>query len=85
MDKIDSILKRKSSSNASEEINSLYNYHNGESRRLITEIAKSKFSIILSRKWFADKAGFDDNSVDVRINGQSLKLKWEFRDQKVDL
>lgn len=85
MDKIDSILKRKSSSIASEEINSLYNYHNGESRRLITEIAKSKFSIILSRKWFADKAGFDDNSVDVSINGQSLKLKWEFRDQKVDL
>lgn len=51
-------------------------------RGLISKLAQSKFSLILSRKWFADKNGFDDNSAEIESLG-GLKMSIIFKDEKV--
>lgn len=53
--------------------------------RCMKFISTMKFSLIMSRRWFADKDGFEDNSVNVMINGNSLNMKFEFVDKKIQL
>ena len=69
-----------------EELKELFDYHNSEAKKLIRKIAESKFSLIISRKWFKDKTGgYDDNSTKVKIDNEELTITFEFRDQKVYL
>lgn len=69
-----------------EELKELFDYHNSEAKKLIKKIAESKFSLIISRKWFKDKTGgYDDNSTKVKIDNEELTITFEFRDQKVYL
>lgn len=69
-----------------DELNDLFSNYDKESKELIEKIAKSKFSLILSRKWFKDRTGgYDDNSMKVRFFNEDLTIKFEFRDKKVDL
>lgn len=52
-----------------------------ETKDLIERNAKSKFSIILSRKWFTDRKGFDDNTSELpSLN--NLKITFQFKEEK---
>lgn len=58
--------------------------------KLLSDIAQKKFSLILSRKWFADKKDFDDNVVEVAPPAApegfgKFVVKFEFREVKQDL
>jgi hypothetical protein len=54
------------------------------STKLLKAIAINKFGLILSRKWFTDKKGFDDNTVQIMIPGESSTrdLKFNFVETK---
>lgn len=64
----------------------LFNNYNDRSKELIKCISESKFSLIISRKWFKDKTGgYDDNSMIAKVGDEEVNVSFEFKDQKVDL
>ena len=69
----------------STELNKLINTYKSEQKYFMTNISKTKFILLVSRKWFTDKLGFDDNSVNVTtITGSDLKMSFVFTEKKVD-
>lgn len=78
MSHIEDELKVNSLENLAE---SYKEYH----KEVITDISQIKFAIIVSRMWFPDLNGFDDDTVKVNINGNELNMKFVFSEKKVDL
>lgn len=77
--------KVKVSSEKFERVCELIDDYKKRAEILNREIAKNKFSIILSRKWFLDKNDFDDNQVVAKINGNDHIISWSFKETKVNL
>lgn len=69
----------------SSKLNELIDTYKSEQRDIMTNISKIKFVLLVSRKWFTDKSGFDDNSINVNINGSNLKMSFVFTEKKIDL
>lgn len=80
---IDSILD--SSTDYESTLSDLIEINKGNQRKVMSEISKSKFVILVSRKWFADKSDYDDNSIDVNIESNKLKMMFVFTEKKIDL
>ena len=83
IDYVDSILAK--SSDKQSKLKELYDLYKSKQKDALIDISKMKFILIVSRKWFADKSGFDDNSLTVDINGNQLKMSFVFTEKKVDL
>lgn len=83
MDKVDYLLSN--SSDKSEALNELITSYKRKTKEVLHDISSMKFSIIVSRKWFADTKDQDEDSTLVQINGDELSMKFEFVDKKVSL
>ena len=68
-----------------EEIERMFDSVTKVTRTEMESIAKQKFGLIMSRKWFKDKSGFDDNQVIVKINGNDTPFTFEFKEVKQNL
>jgi hypothetical protein len=55
---------------------------NKEKRAAIAEIAKIKFSLILSKKWFKEFKSFDENKLSLTIDGQSLDFTFDLSEKE---
>lgn len=78
MDYIDNELKSRSLDELTEEYKNLQ-------RNLINSVSVTKFSLIVSRKWFIDKNGFDDDTSYIHIDGNELRMRFVFSEKRVDL
>jgi hypothetical protein len=68
-----------------DEINELYDLYDSYAKDKIRALAQSKFCLIMSKKWFSDKTGFDDNTMKVKVGDAEQTIKFEFRDQKIPM
>lgn len=71
--------------NSGEGIESLASKYKDVQKKLSSEISEMKFSLIVSRKWFSDKSGFNDDTVKVNIGGNSLNVVFSFSEKVVNL
>jgi hypothetical protein len=51
-------------------------------RQALCEIAKIKFSLILSKKWFTEFKSFDENTLNVILDGQNLGFTFELTEKE---
>lgn len=58
---------------------------NDRRKELLNTIALSKFAVILSRKWFKDLKTFDNNTVQVDLDGTSLKVTYDYKEVEVEI
>lgn len=56
-----------------------------EKRRIMNEIVKIKFGLILSRGWFTEFSSFDENILETEIDGQKLKVTFDLKDIEVKI
>lgn len=80
---VDEVMK-----NSNDQLSALGNLsetYKDMSKGLLEDISKMKFILLVSRKWFADKGDFDDNSVKVKVCGSDLNMSFVFSEKKVDL
>lgn len=54
---------------------------NKERRAALREIAKTKFSLILSKKWFKEFNSFDDNKLTLLLDGHQLDFTFEMTEK----
>lgn len=67
-------------------VNDAFDKLTAEKRELSKKIAQMKFALIVSRRWFTDANGFDDNVATITApNGQNLTMEIKFADQKQNL
>jgi len=67
-----------------EYLNTQYDIIHSRVKELIVEVAQSKFSLILSRRWFNDlKDG--ETSVSKVINGETLSVSFEWKNEEVKI
>ena len=52
-----------------------------EKSKLMAEIAQSKFALILSRSWFKEFKSIDENTLEIDIDGQKVKAKFELSEK----
>lgn len=83
MNFIDAIINN--SASKEESLNNIIEVYKKGQKSIMEAISKIKFVMIVSRKWFADKADFDDNKVLVNIEGNDLNLSFVFTEKKIDL
>lgn len=50
-------------------------------RSAIKQIAQTKFSLILSKKWFKEFKSFDENSLSLHLDGHALEFKFEMTEK----
>lgn len=53
--------------------------------KLMNEIAGQKFSLILSKRWFKEFKGFDDNEIVMKFDDNELKVKFDFKEKEISL
>lgn len=85
MSDIDDKVNNIPESKKPEEIERMFDSVTKVTRTEMESIAKQKFGLIMSRKWFKDKSGFDDNQVIVKINGNDTPFTFEFKEVKQNL
>jgi hypothetical protein len=51
-------------------------------RKALSEIAKIKFSLILSKKWFTEFKSFDENKLNLLLDGQTLDFTFELTEKE---
>lgn len=56
-----------------------------QKRSTMQEIAKIKFSLILSRRWFNEFKNFDDNTLSIDIDGRNIDFKFVMDEECVKL
>jgi hypothetical protein len=57
-----------------------------EKDKLLGEVSRQKFALILSKRWFSDKAGFDDNVCEFEDQfGVTQKIEYKFTEVKQNL
>jgi hypothetical protein len=49
------------------------------------KIAETKFSIILSKKWFKEFKSFDENKLNLNLDGQDLEFTFELSEKEVKI
>lgn len=54
-------------------------------RALLQEIAQIKFSLILSKKWFEEFASFDEDTLNLKLNGKDLTFKFELTEKEINV
>lgn len=55
---------------------------NKQRRKILQEIAQIKFSLILSKKWFAEFKSFDENQLAVNFDGQDLNFTFALSEKE---
>lgn len=58
---------------------------NKKRRKLMQEIAEIKFALILSKKWFIEFNGFDDNQLQLVLDKQPLTVTFDMRDKEEEI
>lgn len=56
-----------------------------EKRKLMQQVAEIKFSLILSKKWFKEFNSFDENKLDLTLDGQSLSFTFDLNEKEVKI
>lgn len=56
-----------------------------EKRKVMNEIAKIKFGLILSKGWFKEFSSFDENTITLNIDGSDIKFTFELKDEQVNI
>ncbi len=54
-------------------------------RAIMQRIAEIKFSLILSKKWFTEFKSFDDNKLNIVLDGQSLDFTFDLCEKEVKI
>lgn len=54
-------------------------------RKVMQEIAQIKFSLILSKNWFKEFKSFDENKLDLNLDGQSLSFTFDMKEKEVKI
>ena len=58
---------------------------NKAKRKAMQEIAQIKFSLILSKKWFKEFKSFDENTLDITLDGQNLTFVFDLCEKEVKI
>jgi glutamyl/glutaminyl-tRNA synthetase len=58
---------------------------NVKRKEVMQDIAKIKFSLILSKKWFKEFKNFDDNALDIDLDGKSINVKFVMEEEMVKI
>lgn len=56
---------------------------NKKRRKVLQEIAEIKFALILSKKWFKEFKSFDENVLELTLDGQDLKFTFDLSEKEV--
>ena len=55
---------------------------NKKRRKALQEIANIKFSLILSKKWFTEFKSFDENKLNLKLDGQDLDFTFDLSEKE---
>ena len=58
---------------------------NKKKRNAMQAIAQIKFALILSKKWFKEFKSFDDNTLDVTLDGQNLTFVFDLSEKEIKI
>jgi predicted DNA binding protein len=58
---------------------------NKRKRAAMQEIAETKFSVILSKKWFVEFKSFDENKLSLTINNTPLDFTFDLTEKEVKI
>lgn len=58
---------------------------NKKKRNAMQEIAQIKFSLILSKKWFKEFKTFDENTLNLKLDGQDLAFTFDLSEKEVKI
>jgi Mg-chelatase subunit ChlD len=56
-----------------------------EKRRVINEIAKIKFGLILSKGWFKEFSSFDENTLELELDDKKVKFTFDLKEEQVNI
>jgi hypothetical protein len=56
---------------------------NKQRRKVLQEIAEIKFALILSKKWFTEFKSFDENVLNLTLDGQDLTVTFDLSEKEV--
>lgn len=79
------VIEKVNSELSGRDMGAYYVSMNDKKNQLIEEVSKCKFGIILSRGWFQDKEGYDDNEVSVVLNDHNLKMRFVYGNKTIKL
>lgn len=54
-------------------------------RKVLQEIAEIKFALILSKKWFIEFQSFDENTLNLTLDGQDLTFTFDLNEKEVEI
>lgn len=54
-------------------------------RKVLQEIAEIKFALILSKKWFTEFTSFDENVLNLTLDGQDLTFTFDLKEKEVEI
>ena len=54
-------------------------------RKVLQEIAEIKFALILSKKWFTEFTSFDENILNLTLDGQDLTFTFDLKEKEVEI
>jgi hypothetical protein len=58
---------------------------NKQRRKALQEIAEIKFALILSKKWFTEFKSFDENKLNVVLDGQNVEFTFDLNEKEVKI
>ena len=58
---------------------------NKKKRNAMQEIAQIKFALILSKKWFKEFKTFDENTLNIKLDGQELAFTFDLNEKEVKI
>jgi hypothetical protein len=58
---------------------------NKKKRNAMQEIAQIKFALILSKKWFKEFKTFDENTLNLKLDGQDLAFTFDLNEKEVKI
>jgi len=58
---------------------------NKQRRKVLQEIAEIKFALILSKKWFTEFKSFDENVLNLTLDGQELTFTFDLNEKEVEI
>jgi Mg-chelatase subunit ChlD len=56
-----------------------------EKRRVMNEIAKIKFGLILSKGWFKEFSSFDENTLELELDDKKVKFTFDLKEEEVKI
>ena len=54
-------------------------------RKALQEIAQIKFALILSKKWFKEFKTFEENTLNLKLDGQDLAFTFDLNEKEVKI